>query len=280
MLLRIARLARLLRLLRLVRTIQGFDALYILTTSLKGSVTVLIWSFLLIFVVQLMVAFVLNSVVMAHASLDTTPDAIKLKLFEYFGTTSRSVLTMFELALANWPPVSRMLQEDVSEFFVFFAIGYKVVIGFSVIGVVNGVFMQETFKVAAQDDAIMMRQTENKKKLHVKKMTELFKLADASKDGVLSKDEFVAVIQKGKVKTWLAAQEFAVALMDPGELFDLLCEGRKELINAEEFVSGVTRLKGQARSVDVNVLLLEHRKMQEEMADLRHLLNGGNLGAD
>lgn len=40
MLLRLAKLGRLLRLMRLVRKLKGFDALYILTTALQGSVTV------------------------------------------------------------------------------------------------------------------------------------------------------------------------------------------------------------------------------------------------
>lgn len=56
MLLRLARLCRLLRLLRLVRTIQGFDALYILTTSLRHSLLVLLWGFLLLFLMQLFFA--------------------------------------------------------------------------------------------------------------------------------------------------------------------------------------------------------------------------------
>ena len=38
-------MGRVLRLLRLVKTIQGFDALYIMTTAMQGSVTVLFWSF-------------------------------------------------------------------------------------------------------------------------------------------------------------------------------------------------------------------------------------------
>jgi len=69
----------------------------------------------------------------------------------------------------------------VSEWYFVFSIAHKVTIGFAVIGVINGVFMQarrrilgrplllpvaaespcgsqETFKVAGSDDKIMMRQ--------------------------------------------------------------------------------------------------------------------------
>ena len=64
----------------------------------------------------------------------------------------------------------------MSEWYFAFSIAHKVTIGFAVIGVINGVFMQalgtgrfvepsadfgctqETFKVAGSDDKIMMRQ--------------------------------------------------------------------------------------------------------------------------
>eukprot|EP00930_Biecheleria_cincta_P105559 TRINITY_DN9832_c0_g1_i1.p1 TRINITY_DN9832_c0_g1~~TRINITY_DN9832_c0_g1_i1.p1 ORF type:complete len:339 (-),score=35.34 TRINITY_DN9832_c0_g1_i1:385-1269(-) len=200
MLLRIARLCRLLRLLRLVRTVQGFDALYILTTSLRGSLSVLLWGFLLLFLMQLMFAFILNQALMPYAMASgNISDDTRLKLFEYFGSCSRAMLTMFELSLGNWPPVARMLQEEVNEWFSVAAIAYKVTIGFSVLGVVNGVFTQETFKVASQDDAIMMRQTESKRKAHVSKMSSLFHLADSSGDGYLSKDEFVQTVSSRKI---------------------------------------------------------------------------------
>lgn len=40
--------------------------------------------------------------------------------------------------------------------------GWQVTIGFACIGVINGVFMQETLRVAQSDDAIMMRDVARK----------------------------------------------------------------------------------------------------------------------
>merc|ERR1719223_2050652 len=60
MLLRLARLARLLRVLRLVRTVRMFDSLYLMTTSMTGSISVLVWSVVLLFLVQMMLAFFLQ----------------------------------------------------------------------------------------------------------------------------------------------------------------------------------------------------------------------------
>merc|ERR1711871_543940 len=75
-------------------------------------------------------------------------------LYIYFGTFSRSLFTMFELTFANWPPVSRLLMEQVHSSFMVITILYKLTFGFLVLGVINGVVMQETFKAAAADDNI------------------------------------------------------------------------------------------------------------------------------
>mmetsp|Transcript_40241 Transcript_40241/g.72281 ORF Transcript_40241/g.72281 Transcript_40241/m.72281 type:complete len:279 (+) Transcript_40241:3-839(+) len=269
MLMRLVRLVRLLRLLRLVRTIQGFDALYILTTSLRGSFSVLCWSFLLIFLIQLMFAFILNQMLTPYFRKDNdlVSDDVKAWLFAYFGSTSRSILTMFELSLANWPPVARMLQEEVSEWFVIFSVLHKIIFGFSVISVVNGVFMQETFKVASQDDAIMMRQSERQKRNYVAKMSALFNLADSSGDGYLSKEEFCHTVESPKIRSWLSAQDFQVAVMEAHELFGLLCDDCDE-ISAEQFVYGVAALKGQARSFDVRAMMVEQKKIKKMLEAL------------
>jgi len=191
MLLRLAKLGRLLRLMRLVRKLKGFDALYILTTALRGSVTVLLWSFLMLFLLQLIFALFLQRIVQETiVSGDRTP-AVQEELFLHFGTCSRSLLTMFEITLGNWPPVARILQDHVHEAFCAFSILHKITVGYALIAVINGVFLKETFSAAENDDKIMMRNTEKKRDQHIKKMKSLFEAADETGDGVLDREEGV-----------------------------------------------------------------------------------------
>merc|ERR1712151_1463021 len=95
------------------------------------------------------------------------------EMFNYFGSFSRCLLSMFELTLANWPPVTRLLAEEVSEWFMVLCVIHKLTIGFAVIGVINGVILQETFKVAQLDDTIMMRQKTTATKALQRKLTNL-----------------------------------------------------------------------------------------------------------
>ena len=65
-----------------------------------------------------------------------------------------------------WPKCSKSSEglycktkpAQCKEYFAIFNVAYKLVVGFAAVGIINAVFIQETFKVAASDDTVMMRQ--------------------------------------------------------------------------------------------------------------------------
>merc|ERR1740117_934809 len=98
---------------------------------------------------------------------------------------------MFEFTVGNWVIIARVLLEDVTEWFIIGTLLYKMVFGFAVIGVLNACFMQETFKVAGNDDRIMIVQKAKSMRIARQKMHALFEAADESGDGTMSEEEFV-----------------------------------------------------------------------------------------
>eukprot|EP00419_Tripos_fusus_P030002 CAMPEP_0172726992 /NCGR_PEP_ID=MMETSP1074-20121228/91424_1 /TAXON_ID=2916 /ORGANISM="Ceratium fusus, Strain PA161109" /LENGTH=406 /DNA_ID=CAMNT_0013554101 /DNA_START=41 /DNA_END=1257 /DNA_ORIENTATION=- len=97
MLLRLARLARLLRVLRLVRTVRMFDSLYLMTTSMTGSISVLVWSVVLLFLVQMMLAFLLQQLTIKYIQDENKSLQNRRQVFKYYGSFARSMLSMFEI---------------------------------------------------------------------------------------------------------------------------------------------------------------------------------------
>eukprot|EP00403_Amphidinium_massartii_P016482 CAMPEP_0178420706 /NCGR_PEP_ID=MMETSP0689_2-20121128/26270_1 /TAXON_ID=160604 /ORGANISM="Amphidinium massartii, Strain CS-259" /LENGTH=841 /DNA_ID=CAMNT_0020042195 /DNA_START=73 /DNA_END=2597 /DNA_ORIENTATION=- len=273
MLLRLARLTRLCRLMRLVRQIQAFDALFLMTTALVGSVSILGWAMILLFILQMFLALVLTELLsQSYLSEPHHSEADRQEVYEYFGTFTRSMLSMFEITLANWPPVCRLLSERVTEWFVLFAVLHKLTIGFAVVGVINGVFMQETFKVAATDDALMVRQKHTAIRLHERKMQGFFEAADTSGDGFLSAEEFKEVLARVEVQTWLASMELDAKDVD--NVFNLLDEG-SGLVSMRQLIEGVARLKGTARSIDLVNLMVLFNHLQDT---LLQAVAAGSLG--
>jgi len=255
---RICRLARLMRLVRMVRTIEGFDHLLLMTTAIKGSVRILGWAIGLLMVIQMTIALIVGQIlnVTYFANGSGTIEG-KHAIYEYFGTFSRSLMSVFELTLANWTPVTRLLSEEVSEWFMFFCVLHKLTIGFAVIGVINGVFMQETFKVASTDDVIMVRQKEKAMERHRKNMEELFHGLDSSGDGHVNLEEFCELANYPTVKAWLASMEIRTDDLDT--MYHLMDSDGSGGITFEEMLHGMETLKGHARSVDLFRLVHELR---------------------
>jgi hypothetical protein len=190
-------------------------------------------------------------------------------VFQMFGTLSRSVLSMFELTLANWPPICRLLVEEVSEWFMLFCLMHKLTIGFAVIGVINGVFMQETFKVAQTDDIIMVRQKEKAMKTFRDNMTFLFTGLDDSQDGMVSLEEFCKLGDYPQVKNWLASMEIRVD--DLEAMFHIMDEDNSGAMTIDEVVHGMEKLKGHARSVDLFGLKLDLHQAGVVTAEWRNM---------
>lgn len=274
MVLRVCRMARLFRLMRLLKTITLFDSLHLLISSIKASLSVLIWSAVLLVFVMVVVSLVLNAQLIFYVRGDEGPLDKRQEVYKYFGSFTRSMLTMFEITLGNWVPVCRLLLEHVHEGYAAFFVLYKVVVGFGCVKVITAVFMHETFKVAAADNALMVIQRERTVREHKDKMHSLFHETDMSQDGYLAIDEFATVLKDPWVKTWLAAMELTV--QDVNVLFDTLAQGDGR-ISPSELVTGVARLKGPARSLDmVTILSAMDREQKAAFAELRMNLEAVN----
>merc|ERR1712032_805170 len=231
-----------------------------MTTALGASSWALCWAILLLLTIQTFLAMIVTQVFRPYlqevgdlSSLTDDRQKRLREIFQYFGTFSRSMLSLFELALANWSPICRFLVEEVNEAHMVFVLLFKLGMGIAVLGVINAVFMQETFKVANTDNDIMVRTKTKAAQMHKEKMETLFRVLDTDGNGRLQREEFKSVLMDPTIHTWLASMDLDAS--DADTIFDLLC-GSDNLIDVDELISGVSLLKGAARSIDMRRLLM------------------------
>jgi len=109
----------------------------------------------------------------------------------------------------------------------------------------------------------------------------LFDEADVSSDGMVDREELRELLDHPRVNLWL--KELGVDIADAEVLFALLHDGAGQ-ITKEEFVSGITKLRGEARSSDLlpvvaNVQrILGHVKVLRSTVDI--LLSQRMAGMD
>lgn len=267
--LRLLRLIRLMRLVRIARTVQGFDALVVMTTALQGCIAALFWVAVLLLIVQVVFSLLLGQILTMTMEDQTLPLETRQELFKYFGSFPNAMLTMFEITLGNFIPVTRMLHDHVSSYWMIFSIAHKVSLGFACLAVVNGVFISETFKVAHADDAILMREAKSFNKVRKKKMIDFFDYADVSQNGTISSDEWKAVLGHEKVRHWFSGQ--GLNMYDAGEVFRLLETDSDGVLTTDELVSGFGRLQGQAKNLDVALLRRDIATLEGQMLDVSSL---------
>jgi len=249
--LRLCRMARLLRLLRLIKWVEALDSLHVLIKSIRSSLSVLIWASLLISVMITSVALVVNNVLEGFFAEKSIPVQQRTLVYESFGTFSKAAVSFFEATFGNFAPVMRVLTRNVDESWAVFFIVYRGVGGFAIVTVITGVFLHETFKVANSDNDLMVIQQRRKKQVHLTEMTRLFAAADSDLSGHLTFQEFHFLMADPFVGSWMAAYEIDVT--DVELLFCLMDDG-DGTISANELVTGVSRLKGYARSMDLHAM--------------------------
>eukprot|EP00747_Dinoflagellata_sp_TGD_P154022 gnl/TRDRNA2_/TRDRNA2_177455_c0_seq7.p1 gnl/TRDRNA2_/TRDRNA2_177455_c0~~gnl/TRDRNA2_/TRDRNA2_177455_c0_seq7.p1 ORF type:complete len:709 (-),score=100.13 gnl/TRDRNA2_/TRDRNA2_177455_c0_seq7:162-2288(-) len=259
---RVVRLARMIRVLKFVRMVKAFNSLFLLIRSIEASVSSLFWSFALLVTVQTAMGMMVHQILRGFLADESQDVEVRRQVFSYFGTFSRSMLTMFEITLVNWSVSCRLLINNVSEWFLLFYIIYCCMFCFALVRVITAVFVAETSRVALADDEMAMMKKQRMKEEVGEKLRDIFHELDDSGDGLVSWDEFQTLLSDSVMKTLLSTLDLDAN--DVATLFELLDDGDHK-IAIDEFVNGVNRMKGQAKSIDVVTLLKQVSQLDTKL---------------
>merc|ERR1712216_308647 len=127
---------------------------------------------------------------------------VRFMLFAYFGSFSKTLLTMFEVTFGNWVVSTRLLFENVHEGYGAFFVLYRCMVCFAVVKVIAAVFITETGRIVSQDDDFVMLQKRRAAQVYEQKLGEMFSSLDVTHDGFLSWAEFQGLLQDDLMRDW------------------------------------------------------------------------------
>jgi len=245
---RLLRMGKLARAFRMVTMTSVLGSLQLLVKCLAASSNMLFWSFCLLTFVQCVAGLIIATLCRDFFTDASYGTALQEEVFRYYGTFTRTFLTMFEVLFANWGPACRILTDNISEWFALFFLLYRCVFCFAVLNVVNAVFVQQTMKTASSDEELAFKQKEKDAQMYVRKVRKLFQTIDDSGDGAINLEEFAKLVQSPKLQFWMSQLE--LEYHDLLSLFEFLDNGDGE-ITLMEFVEGASRLRGNAKTLDL-----------------------------
>eukprot|EP00927_Polykrikos_kofoidii_P020613 TRINITY_DN19820_c1_g1_i1.p1 TRINITY_DN19820_c1_g1~~TRINITY_DN19820_c1_g1_i1.p1 ORF type:complete len:589 (-),score=79.56 TRINITY_DN19820_c1_g1_i1:48-1814(-) len=263
---RTMKIFRLVRLVRLIRTMHAFDALHLMLTSVTASLGVLFWSLQLVGLIVLVLALILCQSLKDWISNEANNLEDRVLVFQSWGTFSRACITVFEVALGNWGPPCRLLQEKVSEWFAPVFVLLKCIIGFAVVQVITSVFIQQTFKTTARDEDIMKRERDTTAKHVLNSMEKLFAFIDVSNDGYVSREALEVCIQNKTICAWFG--HLGIDVTEASTVFSLIDRG-DGIVTHNDFIEGLSKVRGTAKSSESFLILRELKHLNKSVSMLK-----------
>jgi len=257
---RTLRILRLIRILRLVRILRLISELRLLVMSILGSMRSLLWTVALLILLIYTISLYITQLVADYrngANQTNIIDEHTQDLAKYYGSVVKTMISMFQAISGgiDWQDLMTPLKERIS---FFTAMVFLVYIAFSLLAMLNvvtGVFVESVMKSTVKDRNLFM----------ISNARELFasiQRDDNSQGPVaMTWDVFHSKMHTSQM------QEFFKAIdVDPCEakgLFHLLDLDGSGSLSADEFLNGCLRLRGEAKSLDVALLIQEVRRVRK-----------------
>jgi len=264
---RTVRLFRVTRVLRVIRVVRICQSLRVMIFAIFRSLGALLWvlAVLLFFKYIFAMIFMHGAIMQFRAPLNMDPlspggfengQAHRNYLEESWGTIDKAIVTLFESITGgrDWGEVYYSLVH-VSMIYGMLFLCYIYFMMFLVLNVVIGTVVDVTSGVSKRDRDRMVEEEMKALKDYASDIKEFFQQADADNSGQLSWDEFREHLQDNRVKAYF--QTLDLDIRQAHTLFKLLdCNDNGE-VGIEEFLDGCVRLKGAARSLDLNLVIYQ-----------------------
>jgi len=251
----ILRLMRLTRVARLIRTVRLVEELRTMVASISASTKNLAWTIVLLMGLIYCVAVCITEVV---SITDTSKHP---EVAPWWGSLDRAILTLFESIAGglSWDEAARPLNDHVSPIMLGIFCAYIAFAIFALLNVVTGFFVNEA----------VMRAQEDKDKYLANHISDLFFKQhvdeEEEEDAAITWETFQEKLASADMQEYFKA--INVDISEAEGFFALLDVDGNGSVDPEEVVSGLLRLRGQAKAIELSLLSKQTRIMFDKLAE-------------
>lgn len=261
---RVVRGLRMMKVLRLARLLRFFSDLRLMVASVVQSCSSLTWALLLLGAIMYLFAIIFMHGFMIKLKVDRdqgeVESVVKPMVEKWYYNLWRTMLTLLQCITSgvDWDEVSRPLAHTTWFYMVIFAF-YITFVVIGVLNVLTGIFVERAQELSGLDRDLLVQSEMKRDKAFLDQMKNIFEEADEDNSGSITWDEFKKYLENDEIRAYLSAQQLDAC--DARQLFDLLDVHGKLQVSMPDFIIGLLRLRGMAKSVDLVALLKETRDM-------------------
>lgn len=275
--LRVIRALRFTRVIRVIRLSSFFRELRTMVLSIICSVKPLIWVIVLLSLLIYIFAVILTKgvAVYLHDSADLiAPDDNTKKhqawtegvsyaeaLEDHYGSVFRSAYTLFKSAFGggDWSEYFDVVVTAGRIYGALFLV-YMTFMLLAVLNIVTGIFVETALSVAHADVDVVIQEEMDCEEGALNGLRFLLQDIDPERKGQITLEQIQdAVSQDPRVQAHFRG--LGIVFSEAVSFFDLLDTDDTGKVDAEEFLLGCMKLRGTARSIDIQTLLAENKKL-------------------
>ncbi|CAK9091399.1 Sodium channel protein type 4 subunit alpha (SkM1) (Sodium channel protein skeletal muscle subunit alpha) (Sodium channel protein type IV subunit alpha) (Voltage-gated sodium channel subunit alpha Nav1.4) [Durusdinium trenchii] len=275
------RAIKIIRVVRLFRLLRFFRQLATLALMVAHSVQQLLWALVMFILIMYVLAITLTgsctdwlkeridftTAEWEQEILDSTETGVT-KVYTYFGSISRSHYTLFQTTLGgvSWYEVTDALF-NVDAFSCILMFAYIIFTILALMNVFTGVFVDNALQNSKKERKTQIEDTIDRKRTALDQIIEFFVATDSNGDGTISADEIQFLLEDPMMSAY-----FDMIGFRPGDaklLADLLDYDNSGDISLDEFISGCERMRGEAKGIDVHLLMMECYQINAKLDALR-----------
>lgn len=273
--LRTVRLMRMLRTLRIFRSLRVFGTFRKMVFALSTSMHTLFWSFfllgLVIYTFAIWFTAAVSDCMLERVGGCQIHDEQKVRdLHHKFGTVASSMFTLYQSIAEghHWSYAAELLMEIDPWMLVLFLFYIQLAI-FGVLNIVEAVFVESAILSTSRCKELLMEEKMEEKENLISQMRDIFKVMDMDGSGSVSLEELTEFLSDEALQLDSYLEALDLNANDTNTLFKLLDWDDSGAIDIDEFCDGCMRLKGEARSFDINCLLYNVRSLSKCVSKIK-----------
>jgi hypothetical protein len=261
----ILRILRLARIMRIVRSIRFVRDLRVMIAGIIASGKSSVWALLLLAVIQYLIAIILMVLVgekTPNDLRDVDLDMMTKGLMHFIGYMFLSITGGIDWAEIVLPLFAiTKLGAFLFALYVAFAL-------FCVLNILTGVFVENATKLSARDEDNMIMDELEVREAWKKSFRQIFQPVMDEEDGLITEAAFIYTVDDENVQALFAKLGVDVTPDNAKGLFAMLDFDHKGVISMDEFQSGIWRMHGEAKSIDMAQVLVHNAKILHCLEEL------------